>query len=136
MVECHLAKVDVEGSSPFSRSSFGSGRDVGNEPRMNQTLARCHLLADVLAADGIMTDDERNLLEQHLARYQLTDEERDQVRHFEGAGDAASALRGLPAQERQQVLDELVEAALADGKLTAQETAAVKRIADALGLAG
>ena len=61
---------------------------------------------------------------------------REQVRHFEGAGDAASALRGLSAQERQQVVDELVEAALADGKLTAQETAAVERIAEALDLAG
>ena len=108
----------------------------GNGPHMNQTLARCHLLAEILAADGIMTAEERSLLEQHLARHQLTDEERDQVRHFEGAGDAASALRELSAQERQQVLDELVEAALADGKLTALETAAVKRIADALGLAG
>ena len=101
---------------------------------MNPDLARCHLLAEILAADGFMTDAERSLLEQHLARYQLTDKERDQVRHFEGAGDAASALRGLPAEERQQVVDELVEAALADGKLTAQETAAVKRIAEALGL--
>ena len=103
---------------------------------MNRELARCHLLAEILAADGFMTDAERSLLEQHLVRYQLTEEERDQVRHFEGAGDAASALRGLPAQERQQVVDELVEAALADGKLTAQETAAVKRIVEALGLAG
>ena len=103
---------------------------------MTRELARCHLLAEVLAADGFMTDAERSLLEQNLARSQLTEGERDQVRHFEGAGDAASALRGLSAQERQQVVDELVEAALADGKLTAQETAAVKRIAEALDLAG
>jgi uncharacterized tellurite resistance protein B-like protein len=104
--------------------------------RMNQKLARCHLLAEVLSADGIMTDEERSLLEEHLARYQLTDEERDQVRHFEGAARAPATLRPLSGPERQQVLDELVEAALADGKLTALETAAVKRIAEALGLGG
>jgi uncharacterized tellurite resistance protein B-like protein len=124
----------MEGEYPRARAEIGE--DDPNGARMNQELARCHLLAEILAADGFMTEEERSLLEQYLTRHQLTEEERDHVRHFEGAADAASALRGLSAPERQQVLDELVEAALADGKLTAQETAAVKRIAEALGLAG
>jgi uncharacterized tellurite resistance protein B-like protein len=103
---------------------------------MDHRVARCHLLAEVLAADGIMTDGERALLERHLAAHELSEEERQQVRDFQGAEQAVALLRERPAVERQEILDQLVEAALADGKLTANETAAVKRIADALGLDG
>jgi len=103
---------------------------------MDDRMARCHLLAEVLAADGIMTDAERTLLEQHLSNHELSDEERDQVRHFEGADAAVEVLRDRPEAERQEIVDELVEAALADGKLTSNETATVKRIAEALGLKG
>ncbi len=101
---------------------------------MDNRVARCHLLAEVLAADGIMTESERALLERHLAEHELSDDERRQVREFEGADQAAAALRDRPAAERQEIVDQLVEAALADGKLTPNETAAVKRIARALGL--
>ncbi len=101
---------------------------------MDHRVARCHLLAEVLAADGMMTDDERALLERHLAEHELADDEKRQVREFENAGEAAALLRERPPAERREIVDQLVEAALADGKLTANETAAVKRIAAALGL--
>jgi uncharacterized tellurite resistance protein B-like protein len=101
---------------------------------MNTRVARCHLLAEVLAADGIMTDAERALLEQHLAHDELSDDDRRKVREFDNADDAIPVLRGLPAAERHEIIDQLVEAALADGKLTPNETAAVKRIAAALGV--
>jgi uncharacterized tellurite resistance protein B-like protein len=101
---------------------------------MDNRVARCHLLAEVLAADGIMTDDERALLEKHMADHELSDEERDQVRHFEGRDAAIDLLRERPSLERREIVDQLVEAALADGKLTPNETATVKRIAEALGL--
>jgi uncharacterized tellurite resistance protein B-like protein len=101
---------------------------------MDQQVARCHLLAEILAADGIMTDDERSLLEERLERYRLADDDRDRVRHFEGAAGAAAAVRALPEDERQAVVDELIEAALVDGKLSDKETAAIERIVQALGL--
>ena len=63
-----------------------------------------------------------------------SDAERDAVRHFEGTADAVATVAALPEPERQAVVDHLVEAALADGKLTAAETATVKRLAEALHL--
>ncbi len=101
---------------------------------MDDRVARCHLLAEILAADGIMTDDERALLERHMSNHELSDEEREQVRNFEGASGAVGALRERPSTERQEIMDELAEAALADGKLSPKEVAAVKWIARALGL--
>jgi uncharacterized tellurite resistance protein B-like protein len=101
---------------------------------MNPAVARCHLVAEVLAADGMMTDAERAVLEQAMIDGQLTEPERDAVRHFEGAAGAIAALAGLPEADRQAIVDALVDAAVADGKLTPNETATVKRIAGALGL--
>jgi uncharacterized tellurite resistance protein B-like protein len=101
---------------------------------MTTACAHCHLLAAVLAADGSLGEQERELLERTMERLGLGPEERDQVHHFEGADGAAEALRGQPEAERRALVDELVEAALTDGKLTHAETAAVKRIAAELGL--
>ncbi len=103
---------------------------------MAPNVARCHLLAEVLAADGMMTETEREILEAEMSSLGLTEPERDAVRHFEGTAGAIAAVGALPLADRQAVVDRLVEAALADGKLTAAETAAVKRISEALRLDG
>lgn len=96
--------------------------------------AYCHLIAKVLSADGIMHDTERDFLERCMTRMGLTAEERDQVVHFEGAEDAEATMRQKPEEERRQLVDELVEAALVDGKLSPHETELVKKITEALGL--
>src|SRR5262249_7489557 len=70
-------------------------------PRVTPSCARCHLLAAVLAADGSLGDDERDLLEQTMERLGLSDDERDRVRHFEGASGAADVLRPLPEADRR-----------------------------------
>lgn len=101
---------------------------------MKSAVARCHLLAEVLSADGMMADAERELLETAMNDGGLSAAERDAVRHFEGAAGAAEVLAVLPEAERQAVVDALVEAALVDGKLTPNETATVKRLAAKLGL--
>jgi uncharacterized tellurite resistance protein B-like protein len=92
------------------------------------------LLAEILAADGRIAEEERELLEQEMAALQLSEVERDQVRHFEGAVGALEAVAALPSEQRQALVDGLVTAALIDGKLTPAETDAVKRIAAALRL--
>jgi uncharacterized tellurite resistance protein B-like protein len=101
---------------------------------MDNRVARCHLLAQVLAVDGIVTDDERALLEKHMEDHELSDEERQAIRNFEGGEAAIALLRERPEAERLEIVSQLVEAALADGKLMPMETALVKRISAALGL--
>jgi uncharacterized tellurite resistance protein B-like protein len=96
--------------------------------------ARCHFLAAVLAADGMMHDDERTMLEADMLTRELDDEEKDRVRAFNGLEAAAERLKAEPESLRQEVMDQLVEAALVDGKLTPLETAAVKRLGALLGL--
>lgn len=115
------------------RDCHGSAR-LRYRRRVTRACAHCHLLAAVFAADGTMGEVERALLERALERFGLSDEERDQVRHFEGAAQAAAVLREAPEEERRQLIDELVEAAISDGRLTPGETATVRRIAAELGL--
>jgi uncharacterized tellurite resistance protein B-like protein len=101
---------------------------------MDPRVARCHLLAEVLSADGMMPDSERALLEETMETLGLSEAEREQVRTFDGAEGAAAALRDLPEADRQAILDDCVHGVLIDGRLAPLETAAIKRIATALGL--
>lgn len=101
---------------------------------MKPAVARCHLLAEVLSADGMMSDAERDMLERTMTEHGLDDAERESVRHFENTAGASEAVAALPEADRQAIVDSLVDAALVDGKLTPNETAAVKRITAAIGL--
>jgi len=55
---------------------------------MDHRVARCHLLALVLADDGIMTEEERALLERHLANHELSEAECEEVRSGKGSDEA------------------------------------------------
>jgi uncharacterized tellurite resistance protein B-like protein len=101
---------------------------------MNERVAYCHLVARVLAADGIMEEAERSFLEKAMAALGLDAAERDAVVHFEGAAGAEDAMRALPEERRRALVEDLVDAAFADGKLSRHESAIVKAITSALGL--
>jgi uncharacterized tellurite resistance protein B-like protein len=101
---------------------------------MNTRVARCHLIASVLAADGIMAGPERELLDRAMDEAGLTDEERHQVTGFEGGELATAALRGLPEADRRAIVDELLSAVLADGQISRHETALIGKLTAALGL--
>jgi uncharacterized tellurite resistance protein B-like protein len=101
---------------------------------MDPREARCHLLAAVLTADGILTEDERRALLQAVVEGKLTDDERHRVLALGGRDEAVAVMRAQPEAARRALIDELVEAALIDGKLTPTETAEVKRLAAALDL--
>jgi tellurite resistance protein len=88
----------------------------------------------VLVADGIMTDDEQAFLQATIARLGLSDAERAQVTALEGIEEAKATLRALPTGERELMMDLLVDAASSDGRLGPHELAAVRGLADDLGL--
>jgi uncharacterized tellurite resistance protein B-like protein len=101
---------------------------------MDARVAKCVLLTKVLTADGIITENERALLDQTMAREALTEAERKTVSDLDGWAEAEATLSKLPEAERREVLGQLVEAASADGRLSPLEAAALKQITVALGL--
>ena len=102
---------------------------------MNANVAKCLLVSKVLVADGIMTDDERGFLDDMMRTLGLTDDERRGVIELEGWDEAEPIVHALSTDDKQALIEQLVEAASADGRLSAHEHAAIKRVAQALGLA-
>lgn len=101
---------------------------------MDARVAKCVLLTKVLAADGMITENERMLLDKTMARAGLDDAERKTVADLDGWSEAEATLAKLPEAERREVLGQLVEAASADGRLSPLEASALKQITAALGL--
>lgn len=101
---------------------------------MSPNLAKCLVVAKVLVADGMMTADERVFLDDMMRRLGLGDDERKQVIELEGLDDADRYVRQLPIEERREIVEQLVDAASADGKLSPHELATIKRVTAALEL--
>ena len=100
---------------------------------MTKHVAMCHLIAEVIAADGIMHERERAYLEQTMDNFDLSGEEKDQVRNFknEGTDEVAKAMSDA---DKNNLRDDLLAATLADGKISSLETDAVQRITTMLGI--
>lgn len=101
---------------------------------MNERTATSLLVARVLAADGFVTEDERAILVSMMDRLGLDEAERRIVADMDRMADAEAFARTLPPAARQALIDQLVEAALADGKLSPLETKVVAEISKAIGV--
>jgi uncharacterized tellurite resistance protein B-like protein len=99
---------------------------------MSPNVAKCLVVSKVLVADGMMTDDERAFLASLMTRLGLTEAERRSVVDLEGLDDAEPIVLALPVEERREIIEILVDAASADGKLSPHELAAVKQVSAAL----
>jgi uncharacterized tellurite resistance protein B-like protein len=101
---------------------------------MNERVASCLLIAKVLVADGMMADHERAFLAHAMETMALSEDEQRVVRNLDGFDEAAKVVSALPEARRRAIVDQLVEAALSDGKLSPHETRTVSEITKALGL--
>lgn len=101
---------------------------------MNANVAKCLLVSKVLVADGMMSEDERSFLAGMMKRLGLTDDEKRKVIELEGWDEAEPIVNGLSEDERREIVNMLVDAASADGKLSPHELAAVKRVSAVLKL--
>ena len=101
---------------------------------MTPDVAKCLVVSSVLVADGMMTDDERAFLDELIAGFGLSDDERRSVVELEGVDEANALVARLPEAERRAIVEQLVDAASADGKLSPHELAAIKKVSDALGI--
>jgi len=101
---------------------------------MNANVARCLLVSKVLVADGMMTDDERGFLDGMMRSLGLTDEERRQVIELEGWDEAEPIVQALSTDDRLAIVELLVDAAAADGRLSGLEAETIKKVSTALGV--
>lgn len=99
---------------------------------MREHEASCLLIAKVLTADGMMAAAEKDFLRATMQTLGLTEEEQGRVLDLQGLDRAEAVLRSRPLEERRALLDRLLEAALADGRLSPHETEAVRSVTEAL----
>jgi uncharacterized tellurite resistance protein B-like protein len=101
---------------------------------MNEKVAKCLLVSKVLVADGMMTDEERGFLDGMMANLGLDPDERRRVVELEGWSEAEAVLGALSLEARRDLIASLLDAASADGKLSAHELATIQRAATELGI--
>lgn len=101
---------------------------------MNDRIARCMLIAKVLAADGIMTDEERLFLETSMDSLELSDDEKRRVRDLDGWDVAEPIVAALSTEAKREFMDSLVHAVLADGKVSPHEMTTIDKLSAALGI--
>jgi uncharacterized tellurite resistance protein B-like protein len=101
---------------------------------MNEKVAKCLLIAKVLVAEVMMTDDERGYLDAVMAAEGLDSDERRQVIELDGWDDAERLVRALPIDQRRALIEQLVDAASADGRLSGHELATIRQLSADLGV--
>lgn len=113
---------------------------AADDPRLAVAALMCH----VLAADGVVRPSERQRMVGELARrYQLSEDDAGDLAEAARRVELESATvqrftagleRGLPIEERREIVAELWKIVYADGVVHEFEDAIVWRIADLLGL--
>ena len=101
---------------------------------MNANVAKCLLVSKVLVADGMMSDEEKQFLKNMMEKLALTEAEQRSVIELENWDAAEPIVQKLSQDEKQEIVEMLVDAASADGRLSAHELATVQRVSKALGL--
>lgn len=101
---------------------------------MNANVAKCLLVSRVLVADGMMSDDEKSFLASMMTKLGLSEGEKKRVIDLEDSEEADKIVHALSEDERREIIELLVDAASADGRLSPHELATVKKVSSALGL--
>ena len=99
----------------------------------------CRLIQTIIAADGVITADEREFLRKVAQRFEVPFELADvgpvpQGGPVSSPGQASEMLRQLPTNVQTRVMALLVESAIADGAVHPSEHALLLVAAAALGV--
>lgn len=89
------------------------------------------LIEAVIAADGVIAESERQFLQRVIERFGLAD--RDRIA-LSAPGHCVATLRSLPPDVQAGVMGLLVEAAVADGRISPEERAMLLAAAASLGI--
>jgi uncharacterized tellurite resistance protein B-like protein len=92
------------------------------------------LIEAVIAADGVIVEEEREFLRRVVERFGLSPQERADRVVTSDAGRTTQTLRALPSDMQTRVMALLVEAAVIDGRVVPEERALLLASAATLGI--
>jgi uncharacterized membrane protein YebE (DUF533 family) len=100
---------------------------------LEQRRKICQLIEAVIAADGVVADEEREFLQKAMRRFRL-DEDDVGAMSLRDVGATTTTLRELEPDVQARVMALLVEAAVVDGVIDPGERALLLSAAAALGI--
>ena len=100
------------------------------DQELRETL--CRLIAGLVVADDDLAPEEDAFIDRMLQRFDI--KERDTIFPIVDRGEAAAKVRELPPVVQQEAFTWLVEAAIADGKVVAEERAYLLAVGRVIGL--
>lgn len=95
----------------------------------------CRFVAGLLVTDDDLDPKEDAFIERMLARFGIPATDRDLIFPIVDGAEAATMLREMPANVRDEAVDLLIQAAAADGKIAPEERGYLETVSDAVGLA-
>jgi uncharacterized tellurite resistance protein B-like protein len=91
----------------------------------------CKLVAQAILADAQITDSERDFLTKLMDRYELNEQERQEMVSRDIGEDPSDIVKMLASDEaRNELLVELALAVAVDGEISSSERALLNRIAE------
>jgi len=94
----------------------------------------CQLIAGLVVADDDLDPTEEAFIERLLAKCGFEPETRGTLFPIVDREEAAAAMKALPEQVQAYVLDMMIDAAAADGKVVATEQRFLETVGEALGI--
>lgn len=101
---------------------------------MDARLKVVELVESVIAADGTVSDEEREFLRRLVARFGISEEDRADRVVTSDLGRTTTILRALDPDVQARVMALLVEAAVVDGQVAPEERALLLASAATLGI--
>jgi uncharacterized tellurite resistance protein B-like protein len=95
----------------------------------------CQLVAGIVITDDVLDEKEEAFVDRMIAKFGLSDTNREVIFPLVDGAEAAKEMRGLPAEAQQEAFQLLIEAASADGEIVPEEREYLSAVAEAIGIA-
>ncbi|HVY44717.1 MAG TPA: TerB family tellurite resistance protein [Minicystis sp.] len=100
----------------------------------DERIKVCELIESIIAADGVVADEERAFLRRVLERFGISEADYGDRIVTSDAGRVTTRLRTLSPDVQMRVMALLVDAAVVDGTVAPEERALLLAAAAALGV--
>lgn len=113
--------------------------DTTNDENMGEIMDEqirqriCRLIAGIVVVDDELDEAEDRFVDQLLAEFGFSSEQRDALFPIMDAAEAADEFCKLPAVVKEKTMDLLIQAAAVDGKYAPEEKAYLHAVSEAIG---
>jgi uncharacterized tellurite resistance protein B-like protein len=113
-----------------------TARHRGYASLVEAELARkvCRLVAGIVITDDDLAPEEEAFIDKVIARFGLSEEDRDALFPIVEANEAVAAIQEFPENVQKETLSLLISAAVADGQVVGEERVYLAAVSRALGV--